>query len=132
MLLKRLDDDPNFCHTTITYNAVIKALGSRRDYSEEALEFYQKMALQGVNMDMDTFVHTLKACASGGDVKTAYNVLQTMRQKQFKPNKYIYNQMLRVYAGACQLSDMREETIDLYLKDAWALFEQIRSENLLN
>jgi hypothetical protein len=40
--------------------------------------------------------------------------------------------MLRVYAGACQLSDMREETIDLYLKDAWALFEQIRSENLLN
>jgi pentatricopeptide repeat protein len=45
MLLKRLDDDPNFCHTTITYNAVIKALGSRRDYSEEALEFYQKMAL---------------------------------------------------------------------------------------
>ncbi len=66
---------PNFEHNTITYNAIIKSLGSRSDYAEEALDYYERMCLTGINIDSDTIVATLKACSNLGDVKTAYNVI---------------------------------------------------------
>lgn len=66
-------------HTTATYNAIIKALGSRRDYARDALDYFERMKYMGVTMDMDTYVHTLKACSNAGDVTTAFNVLQIMK-----------------------------------------------------
>jgi len=35
--LKKLD---NFVHNTYSYNCLIKALGSRRDYAAEAIQLY--------------------------------------------------------------------------------------------
>lgn len=31
---------PDFVHTTITYNTIIKALGSRKDYARQAIDLY--------------------------------------------------------------------------------------------
>lgn len=59
---------PNFVHTTMTYNAVIKCLGSRRDYANEATQFYHKMIIEGTTPDSDTIVHILKACSNIGDI----------------------------------------------------------------
>lgn len=62
-------------HTTTTYNAIIKALGSRKDYADDALDYFERMKYSDTNMDMDTYVHTIKACTNVGDVNTAFNVL---------------------------------------------------------
>lgn len=74
------------------------------------------MLMKGVPIDSDTIVHTLKACASIGDVKTAFEVLQLMKEKKITPNKYIYNQILKVYSGACKIEFIPDETIELYIK----------------
>lgn len=65
----------DFMHTTTTYNAIIKALGCRIDYAYDALDYFERMKFSDTNMDMDTYVHTLKACSNAGDVNTAFNVL---------------------------------------------------------
>lgn len=79
MILSKLEKLDKFTHSTITYNAIIKALGSRKDYAQEAIEYYHKMQIDRINIDSDTVVHTLKACSNCGDVKTAFNVLQAMK-----------------------------------------------------
>ena len=37
------------------------------------------MTANGINPDEDTIVHSLKACAHLGDIKTAYDILQLMK-----------------------------------------------------
>lgn len=39
-------------------------------------------------------------------------------------NRYIYNGLLRVYAGCMELPGLEEEKKEAYIKDAWRLFEQ--------
>ncbi|KRX00511.1 hypothetical protein PPERSA_06154 [Pseudocohnilembus persalinus] len=129
---KQLEDQPDFLHTTTTYNTIIKALASRKDYAEQALDYYEQMKISSVNMDMDTYIHTLKACSNIGDVNTAYNVLQAMKENKVEPNKYVYNQLMRVYAGAVEYSPMEEKTKDLYIQDAWKLLDQIKNLGLIN
>ena len=41
-ILEKLENTSQFIHSTITYNSIIKALGSRRDYAEEAIGFLFK------------------------------------------------------------------------------------------
>jgi len=40
----------------------------------------------------------------------------------------MYNGLIRVYAGACAVRNTKEEHMDLYIKDAWELFEQLKSD----
>lgn len=49
------------------------------------------MRYSGINPDSDTITHTLKACASAGDVVTAHNLLEVMKKYKIEPNVYIYN-----------------------------------------
>jgi hypothetical protein len=37
------------------------------------------MNIKGVPIDSDTIVHTLKACAAIGDVKSAFDILQVYK-----------------------------------------------------
>jgi len=57
------------------YNSIIFALGSRKDYAEKAIEFWNRMQFANVVPDEHTFVGVLKACAHLGDVGTAYDVI---------------------------------------------------------
>ena len=41
-------------------------------------------------------------------------------------SEHAYNGLLRTYAGAAAVRQVKEEHIDLYIKDAWELFEQIK------
>lgn len=52
--------------------------------------------------------------------------------------EHIYNELIRTYAGACQIEHVREEHIDMYIKDTWELFETMQKDgtdinvNILN
>lgn len=48
--------------TCLPYNAMIKALASRSDYADRAIELYQKMRASGIPPDQDTYIHMMKAC----------------------------------------------------------------------
>lgn len=39
--------------------------------------------------------------------------------------EHIYNELIRVYAGACQIQNVKEEHVDMYIKDAWELFKSM-------
>jgi hypothetical protein len=49
-----------------------------------------------------------------------------MKIHGLKINSHVYNGLLRTYAGAAGLRDVKETHIDMYIKDSWALFEQIK------
>ncbi|EGR33964.1 pentatricopeptide repeat domain protein [Ichthyophthirius multifiliis] len=132
MLWNKLEQFPNFYPTTIHYNNIIKCLGSRKDYADEAIEFWEKMKITGINPDQDTFVHLFKACDNAGDVKTAYDAIQIMKNNNIQLNQYILNSSLKVYSGAIKTDLMTSELIDIYLNDSWKIFEKAKELNMVN
>ena len=50
-----------------------------------------------------------------------------MKQLNIPLSVYLYNGLLRTYAGACGLDFISEEVRELYIKDAWRLFEQLQN-----
>ncbi|CAD8175963.1 unnamed protein product [Paramecium pentaurelia] len=125
-------NEMEFRDTTYIYNSIIKALGSRKDYAEKALEYYRKMVMTSIQMDSDTIVCTLKACSQCGDVKIAHEVIKQMKQHQITPNKYIYTQIIRVYIGACSLPNLDNKIVDEYIKDAWKIFNEAASKQMIS
>lgn len=62
-----------------------------------------------------------------------------MKQQNIPLSVYMYNGLLRTYAGACGTDFVGEEIKDLYIEDAWNLFKQLQtieklpvSVNILN
>ena len=42
--------------------------------------------------------------------------------------EHSYNGLIRTYAGAAAQRKIREEHIDMYIKDSWELFEQLKQD----
>lgn len=78
----------------------------------------------GVQPDEDTFVHLFKACSMAGDLKTAFDALQIMKLNKIPMNKYILNSAIKVYGGVIKSDYMTNDLMEIYLKDAWKLFER--------
>ena len=60
-----------FVETSLTYNAIIVALASRRKYANEAIQKWRTMLANGVSPNKYTIVAVLKATAQLGDIPTA-------------------------------------------------------------
>jgi len=45
-----------------------------------------------------------------------------MKIHGLKLNVHVYNGLIRTYAGAAAIRNVKEEHVDLYIKDAWELF----------
>ena len=56
-------------------------------------------------------------------MQTAYDALQDMKIHGIPLTEHSYNGLLRTYAGAAAVRQVKEEHIDMYIKDAWELFE---------
>lgn len=52
-----------------------------------------------------------------------------MRNQKFEITKYIYNEMIRTYAGALNHEFLTNEVKDAYILDAWKIFEKVKEEN---
>lgn len=89
------------------------------------------MHVHNVAPDRHTFVAALKACAQLGDVKTAFDVLQEMKLHSFPMTEHVYNELIRVYAGACKLPHLPEAHIDMYIRDAMELFKNCEKDETL-
>lgn len=110
------------------YNAVIGACASTKRYSSKAIEYWHLMHAKAIKPDEHTYTLVLKACAQLGDVTTAYDVLQEMKLNQIEPNEHVYNQLIRVYAGAVAIPGTKHEHVQMFIKDAWSLFELIENK----
>jgi len=119
--------DMDFKQTCLPYNAIIKALGSRKDYAAEAVDFYNQMIGKQIIPDADTYIALFKACGMIGDVKTAYNGLMQMKEQNIPMSVYMYNGLLRTYAGACGIPRCSIEIKEMYIEDAWNLFKQLQT-----
>ena len=47
-------------------------------------------------------------------------------------NPYILNSSLRVYGGAIKTDLITSDIVDLYLEDAWKIFEKAKALNMVN
>jgi len=83
------------------------------------------MHMKDIEPDQVTYVAVLKACAQLGDIQTAYDVLHELKLKQGIMNHHIFNQLIRVYAGAIRIPEATDEHVEAYCQDAWALYEQM-------
>lgn len=94
-----------------------------------AIEFWHQMQLKGVLPDQHTPVAVLKACSKLGDTQTAFDVLHDMKLHNIEINEHVYNGLIRTYAGAAGLRNVKEDHINSYIRDAWALFDQIKTSD---
>ena len=76
-------------------------------------------------------MRALKACASSGDVKTAHDVIKIMQEKGIQENKYIYNQIIKVYAGACRLEFLDLNLRNQYVEDAWKILNEAAQKKFI-
>jgi hypothetical protein len=88
------------------------------------------MVAKNIVPDADTFIALFKATSLIGDVKTAYNGLMHLKQINIPVSIYMYNGLLRTYAGACAVPMISEETRNNYIEDAWNLFRQLQTSGL--
>lgn len=45
-----------------------------------------------------------------------------MKLHGFPMTEHVYNELIRVYAGACKQEKIQEKHIDMYINDAFELF----------
>mmetsp|Transcript_14056 Transcript_14056/g.23876 ORF Transcript_14056/g.23876 Transcript_14056/m.23876 type:complete len:255 (-) Transcript_14056:272-1036(-) len=119
-------ESDGFIETAKHYNAIISALGSTKRFADQAIEFWQKMQTSGVVPDQHTFVAVFRACSKLGDIETAYDALQDMKMHEIKMTEHSYNGLIRTYAGAAAVHRVKEKHVDIYIKDSWDLFEQMK------
>ena len=55
-----------------------------------------------------------------------------MKQKGIQPDEYIYNSLLKCYAGGVSLPDISEDTTNLFITDAWKLLDEIAKKKMVN
>lgn len=51
-----------------------------------------------------------------------------MKLHAFPMTEHVYNELIRVYAGACRLPDVPEKHIDMYIKDAMDLLRTVERD----
>lgn len=44
--------------------------------------------------------------------------------------EYVYNELIRVYANACRVPNMKEKHIDMYIDDCWELLENMKKDGI--
>ena len=50
-----------------------------------------------------------------------------MKSQKIPLTHYHYKGLLRTYAGACKIPGLSQDTKNLYINDAWKLFEQMQT-----
>ena len=121
-------EDNGFMEQVKPYNSLISALGSSKRYANTAIEYWRNMQSKGIAPDRHTTQAVLKACSKLGDVQTAYDALQDMKIHNIKMTEHTYNGLIRTYAGAAAIRQVKEAHVDLYIEDAWKLFEQLKQD----
>jgi len=51
--------------------------------------------------------------------------LHELKLRGFKVNEHIYNQLLRVYAGACTIPNTQDKHVQMYVEDGIKLYRDM-------
>ena len=97
------------------YNSIMMACASTVRYADKAIEYWHLMGAKNIQPDQVTYIAVLKACAQLGDIQTAFDVLQELKLNGNQVDEHVYNQLIRVYAGACKVPETKHEHIEMYL-----------------
>jgi pentatricopeptide repeat protein len=119
-----------FMKNVMTYNSLLRALSSSKNYAERAFDEYIKMKNEGVKPDSYTFVYLLKASAQLGDIDSANNFIKEMKVMDIAITKYHCIELIRTYAGASRIPYVKYEHVESYIKDAWEIFKYIEDNNM--
>jgi pentatricopeptide repeat protein len=119
-----------FTPNIMNYNSLLKALSCKIQYAQRAIDEFMKIKALGIKPDIYTYNYVIRACTHLGDIDTANNTLKEMKLMNIKVNKYICNELLRVYGGAIKQPFVKTEHIDQYIKDAWDIIKYMEAENL--
>jgi pentatricopeptide repeat protein len=119
-----------FMKNVMTYNSLLRALSSSKNYAQRVFDEYIKMKSLGVKPDSYTFVYLLKATAQLGDIDSANNFIKEMKVMDIQVTKYHCIEMIRTYSGACRIPYVKYEHIESYLKDAWEILKYIEDNNM--
>ena len=87
------------------------------------------MQIKSIVPDSHTFIGVFRACAKLGDTQTAYDALQDMKIHGIPMTDHTYNGLIRTYAGAASVRFVKEEHVDMYIKDSMDLIEQIKKDD---
>uniref|UniRef100_A0A7S3EE33 PDZ domain-containing protein n=1 Tax=Rhodosorus marinus TaxID=101924 RepID=A0A7S3EE33_9RHOD len=83
---------------TFIYNKVVEGYADHLRY-ESALTLLEKMSANGdARPNEYTYGQTIRACAAAGHEEIAHPLLETMRDRGFKPSAQVYVTLLRAYA----------------------------------
>lgn len=123
-------ESQGFMPIAVHYNAIILALGKRKDYAEEGLELYKKMRARQIVPDKSTFDAVLTACSRLGDLIAAQHALIDMKNFGINLNGTTYGLMLHTYSEACK--DATESAKDVFIRESWELFRQCEEKGLVN
>ena len=104
------------------YNSLIKALATRKDYAEEAILIYEKMEMEKIQPDLDTFINSLLACSKLGNIKMAYEITLKMKEMGFKANKNIFHLLIQTYAEAISNPNLPTDLKQNFFDDSWNIF----------
>lgn len=125
MLWKQMDKLESVRLTAHHYDSIILALASRKDYAEEALQKYEEMKTAVIQPTRLTFVGVLEATSKLGDIDSAYNAIVQMNALKIRQNDQIFDGLLKTYASALIKPNLPKELKEMYLADAWKLFDSI-------
>lgn len=110
------------------YNSIMMACASTKRYAHKAIEYWHVMHAKDIMPDRHTYVAVLKACAQLGDTQTAYDALQELKLRGLPVNEHIFNQLIKVYAGALNVPNVKHEHAEMWLNDGWQLYESMIKE----
>lgn len=112
------------------YTSLLRALSTRIDYSQEALDFYRKMIETNIQPTKEALTYALSAASNIGNVKMAYDILAQCKDLGYSMTSDHLSSIIDTYSTAIRAFYIPQNLIDLYIKDGWnVLNKALLSEN---
>lgn len=111
---------------------MIGAFATRSEYADKGIEVFENMIDKKILPDSETFKNLFMATSRVGNIKKAFNGLQSMKELGLKLNKYHYTGLILTYSSAMRINDTTVVMREAFLKDAWVLFKQAEQEGMVD
>lgn len=102
----------------LLYSSLLRTL-TKCGRNSDALEMLDKMILDGIIADSQTFCGLMHHFALQGDIKTVQKLFSMVRQTGIEPDGYMFKVLIQGYCK-CERAAL-----------AWRVFEEMKSSNLM-
>lgn len=89
--------------TKVTYNTLINVCATRVDSFERAIEYFNRMEVEGMDRDQHSYRAMQRACATAGEVEYMEKILHQAQQLQIARDRSSFTLEAKTYLAANQL-----------------------------